>query len=67
MKRCLLLMEAVDVTGDQKGDFKNLKEKETGGGGWEPPCQALEKFSSLFVCVGGSHLHLASLAPCLSI
>lgn len=33
MKRCLLLMEAVDVTGDQKGDFKNLKEKETGGGG----------------------------------
>lgn len=26
-------MEAVDVTGDQKGDFKNLKEKETGGGG----------------------------------
>lgn len=28
MERCLLLEEVVDVTGDQKGDFKNLKREK---------------------------------------
>lgn len=40
MKGCLLLIEVVDVTGHQKGNFKNLKREN-------PPCQAPEKFSPL--------------------
>ena len=39
MVNCLLLVEVVYVAGDQKGDFKNLKQEK-----WN--CYPLEKFSS---------------------
>lgn len=53
---CLLLVEVVYVAGDQKGDFKNLKQEK-----WN--CYPLEKFSSFSketegLAMSGLHLQV---------
>lgn len=59
MVNCLLLIEVVYVAGDQKSDFKNLKQEKYN-------CDSPEKFSSLSkeieeLAMGGLHLQVARL------